>query len=101
MVVIYFQEMKVDWGLRTAKKWFNLEWNKSLYLHDANTSTFVHYCFAYDLKRVAEEGLFYLPNHEVPEPESEMRMRLPRRAKTAALEKSKLNLAQFLNEDTS
>lgn len=63
-----FQEMKVDWGLRTAKKWFNLEWNKSLYLHDANTSTFIHYCFAYDLKRIAEEGLFYLPNHTVPEP---------------------------------
>ncbi|XP_043428816.1 condensin complex subunit 3 isoform X2 [Prionailurus bengalensis] len=38
---------------------------------------------------------------EVPEPESEMRRRLPRRAKTAALEKSKVNLAQFLNEDTS
>ncbi|XP_045330398.1 condensin complex subunit 3 isoform X2 [Leopardus geoffroyi] len=38
---------------------------------------------------------------EVPEPESEMKRRLPRRAKTAALEKSKVNLAQFLNEDTS
>ena len=63
-----FQEMKVDWGLRTAKKWFELEWNKSLYLHDANTSTFVHYCFAYDLRRVAEEGLFYLRDHNKPEP---------------------------------
>ncbi|XP_062964601.1 condensin complex subunit 3 [Cynocephalus volans] len=40
-------------------------------------------------------------DHEVPEPESEMKMRLPRRAKTAALEKSKLNLAQFLSEDVS
>lgn len=38
-------------------------------------------------------------DHEVPEPESEMKMRLPRRAKTAALGKSKLNLEQFLNED--
>ncbi|XP_030881666.1 condensin complex subunit 3 [Leptonychotes weddellii] len=38
---------------------------------------------------------------EIPEPESEMKMRLPRRAKTAALEKSKLNLAEFLNEDIS
>ncbi|XP_037384988.1 condensin complex subunit 3 [Talpa occidentalis] len=40
-------------------------------------------------------------DHDAPEPESEMKMRLPRRAKTAALEKSKLNLAQFLNEDIS
>ncbi|XP_012662896.1 condensin complex subunit 3 [Otolemur garnettii] len=38
-------------------------------------------------------------DHEVPEPESEMKRRLPRRAKTAALEKSKLAL--FLNEDVS
>ncbi|XP_059530753.1 condensin complex subunit 3 [Myotis daubentonii] len=38
-------------------------------------------------------------DHEVPEPESEMKMRLPRRAKTAALAKSKLNLEQLLNED--
>jgi condensin complex subunit 3 len=36
---------------------------------------------------------------EVPESELKAKMRLPRRAKTAALEKSKLNLAQFLNED--
>nr|XP_055182182.1 condensin complex subunit 3 isoform X2 [Nyctereutes procyonoides] len=38
---------------------------------------------------------------EIPEPESGMKMRLPRRAKTAALEKSKLNLEQFLNEEIS
>lgn len=38
---------------------------------------------------------------DAPEPQSEMRVRLPRRAKTAALEKSKLNLAQFLNQDIS
>ncbi|XP_053433542.1 condensin complex subunit 3 [Nycticebus coucang] len=37
-------------------------------------------------------------DREVPEPESEMK-RLPRRAKTAALEKSKLTL--FLNEDVN
>ncbi|ERE88687.1 condensin complex subunit 3-like protein [Cricetulus griseus] len=36
-------------------------------------------------------------DHDVPEPPSEMKMRLPRRAKTAALEKSKLDHAQFLN----
>ena len=44
------------------------EWKKSLYLHDANSSTFVPYCFAYDLKRMAEEGLFYLDDHHNPEP---------------------------------
>ncbi|XP_066240790.1 condensin complex subunit 3 [Saccopteryx leptura] len=38
-------------------------------------------------------------DRDVPEPQSEMRMRLPRRAKTAALAKSKLNLEQLLSED--
>ncbi len=63
-----FYEMKKKYGLNTAKKWFELEWNKALYLHDANSATFVPYCFAYDLKRVAEEGLFYLEDHNIPEP---------------------------------
>ena len=63
-----FHEMKKIYGLATAKKWFKSEWDKALYLHDANTSTFVPYCFAYDLTRVAKEGLFYLPDHKKPEP---------------------------------
>lgn len=48
-------------------------------------------------KLVYFQNLF--SDHEVPEPESEMKMRLPRRAKIAALAKSKLNLEQLLNED--
>src|SRR5574344_1279343 len=54
-----FLEMKKTFGLKEAKKWLMLEWNKALYLHDANTATFLPYCFAYDLTKVAEEGLFY------------------------------------------
>lgn len=38
---------------------------------------------------------------EVPASESIVKTRLPRRAKTAALEKSRLNLTQYLNEDPS
>ena len=63
-----FHEFKKVYGLATAKKWLKAEWDKSLYLHDANTSTFVPYCFAYDLTRIAKEGLFYLPDHNQPEP---------------------------------
>ena len=63
-----FLEMKQIFGLRKAKKWMELEWNKALYLHDANTATFVPYCFAYDLTKLAEEGLFYLDHHDKPEP---------------------------------
>ncbi len=63
-----FHEMKKAYGLKVAKKWFELEWNKALYLHDANSATFVPYCFAYDLTKLAEEGLFYLEDHNKPEP---------------------------------
>lgn len=63
-----FHEMKKQFGLREAKKWLKLEWNKALYLHDANTATFLSYCFAYDLTRLANEGLFYLPDHTKAEP---------------------------------
>ena len=63
-----FLEMKQHFGLRKAKKWLELEWNKALYLHDANTATFVPYCFAYDLTKLAQEGLFYLDKHDRPEP---------------------------------
>ncbi|XP_019509781.1 PREDICTED: condensin complex subunit 3 isoform X3 [Hipposideros armiger] len=40
-------------------------------------------------------------DREVPEPQSEMKVRFPRRAKTAALGKTKLNLEKFLSEDTN
>lgn len=43
---------------------------------------------------------YLFSDDEVPEPESEMKVRLPRRAKIAALAKSKLNLAQLLDKDT-
>lgn len=63
-----FYEMKKKYGLRTAKKWFEEEWNKSLYLHDANSATFVPYCYAYDLEKIVVEGLYYLEDHKKPEP---------------------------------
>ena len=59
-----FIEMKQTFGLRMAKKWLEAEWTKALYMHDANTSTFIPYCFAYDLKKTAEEGLFWLKEKE-------------------------------------
>ena len=63
-----FYEMKKKYGLRTAKEWLKNQWNQALYMHDANSATFVPYCFAYDLKRIAEDGLFYLEDHNKPEP---------------------------------
>ena len=38
-------------------------WNYSLYMHDFNTTTFYHYCFAYDIKDIVEKGLFFIENY--------------------------------------
>lgn len=56
---IYY-EMNKKYGFKEANKWLTLEWTRALYMHDADTSTFKSYCFAYDLKDLAEKGLFFL-----------------------------------------
>lgn len=58
---IYY-EINKAYGFKTANDWLRNEWDGHLYLHDANTSSFVHYCFAYDLKDLAEKGLFFIEN---------------------------------------
>jgi ribonucleoside-triphosphate reductase len=63
-----FLELKQKYGLRHAKKWLELEWNKALYMHDANTANLISYCFAYDLTKMVEEGLYWLPDHKKSEP---------------------------------
>ena len=64
---IYY-ELNKKYGFKTANDWLEKEWTKALYMHDADTSTYVHYCFAYDLKEVAEKGLFFLNNFNAEPP---------------------------------
>ena len=56
---IYYEIQKV-YGFQAANKWLRAEWMGQLYMHDANTTTFKHYCFAYDLKDLAEKGLYFI-----------------------------------------
>jgi len=64
---IYY-EINKRYGFKDANDWLEKEWTKALYMHDADTSTYVHYCFAYDLKDVAEKGLFFLNNFNAEPP---------------------------------
>ena len=64
---IYY-ELNKKYGFKVANDWLEKEWTKALYMHDADTSTYVHYCFAYDLKDVAEKGLFFLNNFNAEPP---------------------------------
>lgn len=56
---IYY-EINKKYGFKAANEWLEKEWTRALYMHDADTSTFKHYCFAYDLKDLAEKGLFFI-----------------------------------------
>lgn len=64
---IYYEIYK-KYGFKTANEWLELEWNKTLYMHDAHTASFYSYCFAYDLKPIAEKGLFFIENFNAQPP---------------------------------
>ena len=58
-----YHEINKKYGFKDANEWLTNEYDGHLYMHDANTTSFVHYCFAYDLKDLAEKGLFFIENH--------------------------------------
>lgn len=65
---IYY-EINKKYGFKTANDWLRAEWDGHLYMHDGNTTSFVHYCFAYDLKDLAEKGLFFIDNFNAEPPQ--------------------------------
>lgn len=58
-----FYEIKKKYNLKTAKEWLDAEYSGAFYLHDAPSTTYIPYCYAYDLSRLATEGLFFLKNY--------------------------------------
>lgn len=55
-----FYEINKKFGLKAANDWLKAEWLGKLYMHDANSSTLRSYCFSYDLKYLAEKGLYFI-----------------------------------------
>lgn len=55
-----FYELTKKYGVTTAEEWLKLEWNGGFYLHDAPSSTFLSYCYAYDLEDLVNKGLFFI-----------------------------------------
>jgi len=64
-----YHEINKKYGFKVANDWLRAEWDGHLYMHDANTTSFVHYCFAYDLKDLAEKGLFFIENFNAEPPQ--------------------------------
>ena len=55
-----FYELNKKYGFKVANEWLQSEWIGKLYMHDPHSATFVSYCFAYDLKDLAEKGLYFM-----------------------------------------
>lgn len=58
-----FHEIKKAYGLKTAKEWLETEYVGGFYLHDFPSTSYIPYCYAYDLTRLATEGLFFIKNY--------------------------------------
>lgn len=63
-----FYELDKTFGRSKAISWLENEWNGHFYLHDAYSSSFVSYCFAYDLKNLVEKGLYFVDHFNAQPP---------------------------------
>lgn len=64
---IYY-EMNKHYGFQTANKWLRDEWVGRYYLHDAASSTYLPYCFAYDIEELVKRGLYFVDNFNAQPP---------------------------------
>ena len=64
-----FATIKKRYGLKAAKEWFETEYTGGFYLHDFPSTSYIPYCYAYDLTKLAREGLFFINdyNNEPPQ----------------------------------
>lgn len=58
-----YYELNKQYGYQFANEAIESIWNYDVYLHDANTATFVPYCFSYDIQPIAEKGLFFIDGY--------------------------------------
>jgi len=65
---IYYETRK-KYGVHVANEWLETEWNGGFYMHNAPTSSFKPYCFAYDLNDIAERGLFFIDKFKTAPPQ--------------------------------
>lgn len=58
-----YTKIEEKYGKEEADQWLESELIGRSYLHDAHSATFVPYCYAYDLTKLANEGLFFLSHN--------------------------------------
>lgn len=55
-----FYELKKRYGKSKATVWLEDEWTGAQYLHDGSSVSFKPYCYAYDLDKLVEKGLYFV-----------------------------------------
>lgn len=55
-----FMEITKKYGVEAAEEWLEGDWNGQYYLHNSATASFTPYCYAYDLEKLVEKGLFFI-----------------------------------------
>lgn len=63
-----FYEITKKYGRSTAETWLEDEWIGRYYLHDAYNSTFVSYCYAYDIEELVNKGLYFIDEFNAEPP---------------------------------
>ena len=64
-----FYELNKKYGFKTANEWLRNEWDGHFYMHDAYNATFKSYCFAYDLEKLVNEGLYFIDDFNSQPPQ--------------------------------
>lgn len=63
-----YHEMNKKYGFKVANEWLKNEWDGHYYLHDAASTTYVPYCFAYDIEGLVTKGLYFIDNFNAQPP---------------------------------
>ena len=58
---IYY-ELNKKYGFQVANDWLENEWNGHFYMHDAASSSYLPYCYAYDIEDLVNKGLYFIEN---------------------------------------
>lgn len=63
-----YHELNKKYGFAVANAWLRGEWNGEFYVHDAPSSSYKSYCFAYDIEELVNRGLFFIEGFNAQPP---------------------------------
>lgn len=63
-----FHDMTKLFGKDRAIEWLRNEWDGHFYMHDFPSTSFVPYCFAYDIEDLVNKGLYFIDGFNAQPP---------------------------------